>query len=58
MRIEEVERERGRRSLVQGTGEKGQREAKKREMGEDKGSRFNRWYKEVNGEGIPGYLKK
>lgn len=26
-------------------------------MGEDKGSRFNRWYKEVKGEGIPGYLK-
>lgn len=33
-------------------------EAKKGVMGEDKGSRFNRWYKEVKGEGIPGYLKK
>lgn len=35
------------------------RERQKRERWERIGkSKYNRWYKEVKGEGIPGYLRK
>lgn len=62
MGVEEMER---RREEEEGGGEwereweRGERERQRRERWEKiRESRYNRWYREIKGEGIPGYLKK
>lgn len=31
---------------------------KQRKIGKDRAVKSHRWYKEIKGEGMPGYLKK
>ncbi|XP_067208521.1 golgin subfamily A member 6-like protein 26 [Linepithema humile] len=57
--IEEVERKREEGEEWYGELERKDREEQRKERWERiKESRFNRWYRKVKGEGIPGYLKR
>lgn len=45
--------------MVQGNGRERARKAKERKVGENRGrSKYNRWYRKVKEDGIPGYLRK
>lgn len=59
MRIEEIERKREQEETWVEEIESREKDRHRRERWEEmKGSKYNRWYKEVKGEGIPRYLKK
>ncbi|KMQ91217.1 hypothetical protein RF55_8945 [Lasius niger] len=59
IKIEEVERRRGEGEMWFGELLARDREEQRKERWKKIGeSKYNKWYKEVKGEGIPGYLKK